>query len=278
MKMDYDYSKIDNYDELRKLQLTQLEILKFVDKFCKDNGVKYSIAYGTMLGAVRHGGFIPWDDDMDIFMLRDDYNRFIDLWKNTDKYLLQNHNTDKDFTQSFSKIRKKNTAFVQQADVGKKYHKGIFIDIFPLDRVPNGRISRYMQMFHAMKYNLFMRGYPPKNGGIMTFASNIILKTTKKSNYEKKIAKNLKKICKYNSDSGLKLADMAVFETIKSPYSADFMNKIIYYDYEDTKVMMSAEYIKFLETYFGDYMQLPPESEQTWFHHPVAIDFDKEYE
>ena len=120
--MQYDVSTIQDYDKLRKLQLTQLEMLKYVDSFCKANGINYSIAYGTLLGAVRHKGFIPWDDDLDICMPRDDYNKFIELWKDTDTYLLQNHNTDNDFSQSFTKIRKKNTAFVQEVDLNCNYH------------------------------------------------------------------------------------------------------------------------------------------------------------
>ena len=113
MITNYDYSKIENYEELRKLQLVQLDILNVIDDFCVKNNIKYSIAYGTILGAVRHGGFIPWDDDLDICMLREDYDKFIELWKDSDEYILQNHNTDRDFTQSFTKIRKTNTSFVQ---------------------------------------------------------------------------------------------------------------------------------------------------------------------
>ena len=113
MITNYDYSKIENYDVLRKLQLTQLEILKEVDDFCSKNNIRYSIAYGTILGAVRHGGFIPWDDDLDICMPRADYDKFISLWKDTDAYSLQNRDTNLDFTQSFTKIRKRNTVIKQ---------------------------------------------------------------------------------------------------------------------------------------------------------------------
>ncbi len=277
MISDYDYSKIENYDELRKLQLTQLEILKYVDKFCKDNDIKYSVAYGTMIGAIRHGGFIPWDDDMDICMLRADYDKFIRLWKDTDRYLLQNHNTEKSFTQSFTKIRMKNTAFVQETDLGKNFHKGIFIDIFPLDRVPNGNFKRMIQMIDAMKYNLYMRGYAPKDQGIFTFVSNIILKTTRKSKYEDKIKKYYKKMCRYNSNNNFELADMSVFETIKAPYQNNLMDKFVDVRFEDAYVMITSEYLDLLTTYYGDYMKLPQESEQTWSHHPFLIDFDKEY-
>ena len=97
-------------NKLRKLQLIQTEMLEVVDVFCKKHNIPYSLYAGTLLGAVRHQGFIPWDDDLDICMSRENYNRFIELWtKEKPKgYILQNKETDPEFTQSFTKIRKEN--------------------------------------------------------------------------------------------------------------------------------------------------------------------------
>ena len=101
---------------LRRLQLTELEILKVVDKVCRDNKIDYSLYAGTLLGAVRHKGFIPWDDDLDICLTRENYNRFIKIWNaNPPKgYILQNKENTPDFSQTFTKIRKDNTAFFQE--------------------------------------------------------------------------------------------------------------------------------------------------------------------
>lgn len=279
MITNYDYSKIENYDVLRKLQLTQLEILKVVDDFCSKNNIRYSIAYGTILGAVRHGGFIPWDDDLDICMPRADYDKFISLWRDTDEYLLQNHDTNLDFTQSFTKIRKRNTAFVLKTDLGFDFHKGIFLDIFPFDKVPHNKLKRNMQIINVVLYNLFTRGYAPnKNGAVVKCVSNIILKLTPKSRYYKLSKKYLKKICKYNKYSNLKFADMSVINTMRMYYDEDIFDNMKKIKFEDSEFNVLNKFKYFLSIRYGDYMAFPPEEEQTWYHHPVHISFDKEYE
>lgn len=279
MTTDYDYSKIENYDELRNLQLVQLEMLDYVDKFCSENELKYSIAYGTILGAVRHGGFIPWDDDLDICMPREDYEKFISLWKDTDKYLLQNHNTDLDFTQSFTKIRKKGTAFVQKGDIGADYHKGIFIDIFPFDKVPDNAIRKKIQGLNVLFYNLYTRGYAPKkNGTIVRLVSQFILRITPGKKYYKKSKKYLSKICKYNDDKKLKYVDVSVTNTMNMYYDNDIFDDMQKIKFENLSVNVMNKYRDFLKICYGDYMKLPPESEQTWYHHPILIDFEHNYE
>ena len=100
---------------LRQLQLTQLSILKVIDKLCRKWEIRYSLYAGTLLGAVRHSGFIPWDDDLDICMAREEYDRFLAAWEKEppEGYLLQNKKNTPAFTQSFTKIRKDHTAFLQ---------------------------------------------------------------------------------------------------------------------------------------------------------------------
>lgn len=133
-------------DQLRQLQLTQLEMLKLFDKICQEHGIAYSLYAGTLLGAVRHKGFIPWDDDLDVCMSRKNYDRFLKVWEETkhDGYLLQNKENSPAFSQSFSKIRKEHSTFLQSEKEAGCYHTGIFIDIFPLDRVPT-RKKQYLR-------------------------------------------------------------------------------------------------------------------------------------
>lgn len=279
MITDYDYSKIENYEELRKLQLVQLEILKYVDDFCTKNKLRYSIAYGTLIGAVRHSGFIPWDDDLDICMPREDYEKFISLWKDTDKYILQNHDTDREFPQGFTKIRKNNTAFIQKTDLNKEYHKGIFIDIFPYDRVPNGKIKQKIQMLHAMFYQLYNRGYAPSdNGLIYNFCCKLILFFVPKKKYYNKSKHHLKCVCKYNNDNSLSLFSISSFFSMHRYYPSDAFDNIIKMKFEDTYVSAFKDYDIILSKFYGDYMKLPPESEQNWYHHPILIDFNKNYD
>nr|WP_294369107.1 LicD family protein [uncultured Ruminococcus sp.] len=278
MIKNYDCSQIENYDILRKVQLTQLEILKKIDNFCKSNGIRYSLAYGTMLGAVRHGGFIPWDDDMDICMPREDYDKFLSCWKDTDEFLLQNHKTNYDFKQTFSKIRKKNTAFVQKTEIGKNYQKGIFVDIFPMDRKPLSRLKKYKQMNNIMMYQLFMRGYVPENNGfLIKLGSKLILKMHSKNKYDILANKHLNKIVKYNDNSKLPFCDTCTFSDMHKSYDNDLFDELDNIEFENETFSVVKNYRKFLSECYGDYMKLPPKNEQTWFHHPVYIDTTSEY-
>lgn len=119
--------------ELRKLQHRMLEMLEYFDSFCKENNVKYWLSSGSCLGAIRHGGFIPWDDDMDIEMLREDYEKFIALRKefNNDNFVIQDYNSDREYITPFAKIRDLRSEIkeVHNRDNYFKY-KGVFIDVF----------------------------------------------------------------------------------------------------------------------------------------------------
>lgn len=114
---------------LRKHQLALLKILKYVDFICRENGITYWLSSGSCLGAIRHGGFIPWDDDIDIEMMRDDYLRFERVFKATDKYVLQTYKNDPFYFTVFAKVRDRNTKIY---DSLYKY-KGVFIDVFVLE-------------------------------------------------------------------------------------------------------------------------------------------------
>src|SRR5690554_6444864 len=134
---------------LKEVQKIQLEILKEVDTICKNNNIKYHLFAGTLLGSVRHGGFIPWDDDIDIAMLRDDYEKFLIIAKKeiSEKYHIQNINNEPNLSFTFTKIRKKETLFVEKSKIGLNINHGIFIDIFPLDRIDNKTIKGKTNLF-----------------------------------------------------------------------------------------------------------------------------------
>ena len=132
------------YDDadLRRIQLVQLDLLKEVDRICKKCGIRYNIIAGTLLGAVRHGGFIPWDDDADVAMLRREYDRFVLACQkelNTDKYYFQDHHVTPGYRWGYGKLRRKDSLFLREHQEHMPYEQGIFIDIFPLDCVPNER-------------------------------------------------------------------------------------------------------------------------------------------
>jgi len=137
-------------EQLRQLQLVQLEILIEFDRICRKNNINYSLDGGTLLGAVRHKGFIPWDDDIDIIILRKDYDKFYEACKkdlNTDKFFLQEERTDKYYYTGFPRMRRKNSVLVRAGHEHMKYQRGVFIDIFVLDNVPDGKLKRDIHKF-----------------------------------------------------------------------------------------------------------------------------------
>ena len=139
---------------LRRLQLTELEILVEVDRVCRENNIKYCLGCGTLLGAIRHNGFIPWDDDVDVWMLRKDYERFcaVGVKALDDKYFFQNWFTDPYFNSAYGKIRKKGTRYVRVGQEKMKYKDGIYIDILPLDNLPDQYWSSWKMIVKAWFY------------------------------------------------------------------------------------------------------------------------------
>ena len=123
---------------LSELHKVETEILEVVDSICKENGITYYFTGGTLLGAVRHKGFIPWDDDIDIVMPRADFQKFIEICNQGalgDNYFLHHISTDDNFYLIYAKIKKNNTFFDEEIVKSVDCHKGIFIDIFPLDYI-----------------------------------------------------------------------------------------------------------------------------------------------
>lgn len=132
--------------EIRKLQL---EMLVETDRICSKYGLKYCLGYGSLLGAVRHGGFIPWDDDADILMLREDYEKFKAVSKRelAKHIFLQDDETDEAYLWGYSKLRNLNTTYVRHGQEHIKCKNGVFVDIFPLDEVPDFLPMQIIQDF-----------------------------------------------------------------------------------------------------------------------------------
>lgn len=265
----------------RRLWDTEQEILDEFHRVCTENGLRYSLAYGTLLGAVRHKGFIPWDDDIDVLMPRDDYQILQEIWKRkaTEKYILQEPYTSPDLVINFTKIRKDRTTFIQaEFEKNRKYHKGIFIDVFPLDRVAKGRIRSSFQRVFCMLSMLYNRGYKSGKGGIVSAVESILLRIVPKAYYRKAERLFEKMATKWNNDSTLEWFGFQTVQDMKHHYSSDAFDGLVELEFSNKRYYVFREYDKVLVDEFGDYMQLPSEDERIWKHHPLLINFERNFE
>lgn len=265
---------------LRKLQLTELDILIEIDKICKENNIQYFLIGGTLLGAVRHKGFIPWDDDIDVGMIRSDYEKFIDLCLNKnvlgEKYFLHCNESDENYFIPFVKVKKNNTTFAEENIDNIQTHKGIFLDIFPYDNVPKQKsimqraqaiIVRNIHYAIYVKYNIY--SLKNKKRKVLTWFFTLLpVKTLKKMNrYFSTIFEKRK-----NNKYMVSLAGSSSYEEETLLKDRLFPLKKIKFENLEFDAFNDNDY--YLSQLFGDYMKLPPEEDRKT-HKPKYIDFEK---
>ena len=140
-------------EEFRRMQLLQLDMLVELDRVCREHNINYVIFCGTQLGAVRHKGYIPWDDDADIAMLRENYEKFKSYASELDPEVcfFQDHSTDPYYRWGYGKLRRTGTTFIRVGQEHIKCKTGLFIDVFPLDDIPKSLIGQMVQDFNCFQ-------------------------------------------------------------------------------------------------------------------------------
>ena len=266
--------------QIKGLWQVEQEILDVFHKVCSENNLRYSLAYGTLIGAVRHGGFIPWDDDIDLMMPREDYERLLQIWNNVapEGYILMNGSKYADYTNNFSKITKDHTTFLQcDEDRSKTFHKGIFIDIFPGDRVAPGKVQRTIQYCACAANLLFSRGFASGSGGLIGVAEKILLRIPRR--FHATLRNTTERfISKWNKCADAPYMFPCTIGCCKKYYPADLFNQMGSVCFNGKSYMAVADPDRILRIEYGDYMQLPPEEERVWKHHPILIDFERNLE
>ena len=267
--------------DIEDIWRAELSILDEIDRICRENGLRYSLAYGTLIGAVRHKGFIPWDDDIDVMMPREDYDRLRSIWreKTSEGFILEDETMFDDYVNNFAKIRKDHTTFLQfEIERTCSYHKGFFVDIFPGDRVAPAGFPRKMQ-YAAFALNLlYNRGYPSGAGGVRGICERIMLGIVPKG-LRPRISRWFGRISRrWNGDPGAQLVFPCTAASCRKYYPADLFEHLIPMDFQGKQYSATSRYEAALRLEYGDYMQLPPEEERVWKHHPILVDFERNYE
>lgn len=267
-------------EQLKKLHELLLMLAMEVNRIAEKNHLKYTLLGGTLLGAVRHKGFIPWDDDLDLGMVRSEYDKFIEACKTDldDRFELVTTDTDCNYVYGFAKIIIKGTYLVQKGHEQSCNQKGIFIDIFPFDAIPDSNFKRKKQKFKNYLYIKMLRQknkiadeehWGIKEKLIFRCIDFICLFQSKKT-LVKKLHKNMKR---YNNTECRYMSNMSGFygythETLPKNYFDEYVDII----FENVSFKAVKNYIKVLEHYYGDYMKLPPE-DQRRTHEFQQLDF-----
>lgn len=260
---------------LRKLQLTELEILKKLHKLCEENGLTYYLVGGTLLGSVRHNGFIPWDDDLDIALPRNDYNKFIKLCLKGalgKDYFLHNSDTDPEYWLPFAKVKKNNTLFVEEPCRDLDCHKGIFVDVFPLDYCPKDKGIIYESRAKIIKkisqIILVRKLSKPLSG----FWTTLMFYITKPLTI-KQLSKIHDFLCSRYNDGPYIVNYGSNYKYTKQTMPKEYYEPAKQLQFEDGIFYVPNQYIKYLEHLFKDWEKLPPKDEQR-NHNPSTIVFD----
>lgn len=256
-------------EQLREVQLKMLEIFLYYKKFCEDHNLMFFIFGGSCIGAIRHEGFIPWDDDIDVAMPRPDYERFKICWeKDGDKkhYTYCRTNREKNYHHSAASLRDNYTTFINRHSVNEDICHGFALEIVPFDGYPKSKISRCWQLLNAFAFNLYnFQRLPDNKGGVIRKLSQLMLAIVP----SKRIRDDIwifaeKQMTKYKWDDCDYVTELigSTFKSIFYKHPKKYFDHVVYKKFEGYDVPLMAGYKYYLQNGFGDYMKLPPKEKR----------------
>ncbi|MCD7860258.1 MAG: LicD family protein [Firmicutes bacterium] len=272
-----------NSEQIGKLRAYELSILDNFIEVCNVLGLRYFIVQGTLIGAIRHKGFIPWDDDIDVGMFRKDYDVFVE---NARQYLpenifLQTHGTDPGYMHSFAKLRNSDTTFIELSCKNIDMNHGIYIDIFPFDYYPDNRLAGiwYDARKLLIRYRVRENYYIPSDSNpsvknsirwILKRISKILYPTIeialKKQEYMYRSVPLSKRLINNGSPWGN-----------KERIPVEWMDNTVTVQFESFSVEAPQDYDSYLRNVYGDYMKMPPEEKRIPHHYLYKLDFKRSY-
>ena len=273
----------DNGFGIAELQDKMLCLLCELIRVCEENDLTYWACGGTCIGALRHNGFIPWDDDLDVYMPREDYEK---LWRIKDKFdsnrfVLCRTTNEKNYHHRVQQLVDVNTTFINQRSVNEDIEHGVYIDIIPMDACAPSGFPRLSQIYNSILFSIYnIQCLPEFHGGkLFRFCVKTALKLV--PNVEKRNrlwSKCEKKMIRWSWSSSNKVVELASsFHVLLNPYPKEWFSGVRKHQFEDIEINIPIGVEDYLTQVFGDYMSFPPESEQHPRHNTVKVDLNRSY-
>lgn len=255
--------------ELAELKVIQMDVLEVIDKFCSENSIRYSLACGTFLGAIRHKGYIPWDDDIDIYVPREDYERLIRIFpKELNNVKLISMERESKWNRAYAQAYDCRTIMDEHANMPIKI--GVYIDVYPIDSVPDSdsewhiynRIRRILIRCYELKYIPITWNRSVMKNTILIIGKLLLLPFS-----SRQLAKTISKYAKkYNGKGYSRCFECVQGMLQKRPFDSSLMDEFTYTEFEGRKFQIMKRYDAYLSNGYGNYMQLPPKEKQVGHH------------
>lgn len=284
-----DYLKEEVRDEYlvtsdtKKLWKIQLDLLEKLQNVCEKNGIKMFVIWGTLLGAVRHKGFIPWDDDLDVGLLREDYDKLCEIAEQEFgyPYFFQTAENDRKFFIGYARLRNSETTGIIRENWSEEYNNGVYIDIYPLDGYSESKFKKSFQFLMRDYYTTLAISYY-RESWPQSFVWKLITKAakiySKLYNYDTILKKHYKWCTKYNKNA--KKVGLLYHHNLCKKYCFDIdaVRDTIKLPFETIEVNVPIGYHEILKDVYGDYMQFPPVEERgMWHDNQIIYDCDMPY-
>lgn len=261
---------------MTELQKTEFDILVQFDAVCRKLELPYFLVCGSALGAVKYGGFIPWDDDIDVAMYREDYELFLRKAPSLlpEHLFLQNWRTDPACPQIGSKLRDSRTTYIEKTAAKLPMHHGVFIDIFPLDGYPEGKLTRKIFEFRKRLYTAMLQSrceFPRSGAGRLICGA---CRLTGIANHTDRVAARYERmIARYPAAGGDGLlCNHANWQGVLDYSPRSHFGQGVQGTFEGLPVRLPAQYQSYLTQKYGDYSQDPPREQQAGHHHYLVCD------
>ncbi|MBQ2392438.1 MAG: LicD family protein [Clostridia bacterium] len=260
---------------IQNMQQKGLDMLLYFKEICDKNNLMFYFCGGCCIGAVRDGGFIPWDDDVDVFMPRPDYEKLLEIWDSVstnERYFLQYTTKEKLTKNLFATLCDSETTYIKTYQKNLDINHGIALDILPLDGCPTKSLARKLQKINAIIYSLYLLDEPPMNHGavIKTIGRIMLAVVPKRLKYRiwRSAEKRMSRYPFYKSERITELCSGPDY--MQNEYYFEDFKSAVYYNFEGYKMPLPVGFDRYLRTAFGDYTELPP-PEKRIIHHEIEF-------